>query len=93
MLVLRGRLGLLIFDDAGKVVQVQELSAGGSAMGVDIPHGCWHSLLALEAGSVFFEAKAGPYTALTNAERASWAPLEGDARVAAYLQELRACFS
>lgn len=92
MLVLRGRLGLVIFDDAGAVRQAIELSAGGDQLGVDIPHGCWHSVLGLAPGTVFFEAKAGPYLALSDAERAGWAPAEGDAGVPAYLAGLRALF-
>lgn len=92
MLVLRGRLGLVIFDDAGGILEAVELVAGGERCGVDIPHGSWHSVLGLERGSVFFEAKAGPYVALSAAERASWAPVEGEPGAAEYLGKLRALF-
>lgn len=84
MLVLKGRLGLVIFDDAGDVVQTVVLVATGDIRGVDIPHGTWHSLVALEPGTVFFEAKAGPYRALTVEERAPWAPLENLFEAKAY---------
>jgi len=93
MLVLRGRLGLVIFDDAGGILQAVELTAGGASLGVDISHGCWHSVLGLEPGTVFFEAKAGPYVALTSEERALWAPQEGDAGAAGYLEKLRSLFA
>lgn len=53
------------------------MAAGGPVLGIDIPHGTWHTLVALAAGSVFFEAKAGPYMPLAAAERAAWAPAEG----------------
>ena len=92
MLVVRGRLGLLIFDDSGRVVESAVLIAGGERSGVDIRHGCWHSVLALEPGTVFLEAKAGPYVALTDAERAPWAPVESDAAAAGYLARLEVCF-
>lgn len=92
MLVLRGRLGLVIFNDEGRVEQSSVLSAGGDGCGVDIPHGVWHSVLGLEPGTVFFEAKAGPYVALQDQERAPWAPLEGDAQAIPYLASLRALF-
>ena len=92
MLVLRGRLGLVIFDDAGGIIRTVELTAGGASLGVDIPHGCWHSVLGLESGTVFFEAKAGPYLALQAEERASWAPQEGDVTAPGYLEKLRAMF-
>jgi len=88
--VLRGLLGLAIFDDAGNVVQAARVGAGGAAIGVDIPHGTWHTAVALEADTVFLEAKAGPYLPLTEAERAPWAPAENSAAAAAYLANLKA---
>lgn len=93
MLLLRGRMGLVIFDDSGKIRQTVCLEAGGKQQGVDIPHGCWHSVLGLESGTVFLEAKAGPYLALTPEERAPWAPQEGEATAKNYLAELHALFS
>ena len=93
MLVLRGSLGLVIFAEDGQVIQAIELAAGGTRCGVDIPQGCWHSVLALCAGTVFFEAKAGPYRPLGDEERAPWAPLEGDAAAVAYARQLQGLFS
>lgn len=96
MIVLRGRLGLVIFDAAGTVTQTAELAPGSDHhghLGVDIPHGSWHSVLALEPGTVFFEAKAGPYAPITPEERAPWAPAEGDAAATAYLEKLQALFA
>jgi cupin fold WbuC family metalloprotein len=87
-LVLRGRLGLVEFDDAGRVVRTLVLGTGGEAMGVDIPHGTWHTAFALESGTVFFEAKAGPYRPLAADELAPWAPKEGAPEAAAYLAAL-----
>jgi len=93
MIVLRGALGLVIFDDAGVVARNALLQAGGVCRGVDIPHGTWHTLVALESGTVFLEAKAGPYLPLVPAERAAWAPAEGEVAAADYLGKLRALFS
>lgn len=90
MLVLRGRLGLVLFDDQGAITRAVALAPGAGAMGVDIPHGTWHSVLALAAGTVFFEAKAGPYRPLSADEKASWAPGEGDVAAAAYLARMEA---
>lgn len=92
MVVLRGRLGLVLFDDDGGVKSVFTLGAGGDALGVDIPHGAWHAVLALEGGTVFLEAKAGPYRPLTADERAAWAPAENDAGAGTYLESLRGRF-
>jgi cupin fold WbuC family metalloprotein len=85
MLVLRGTLGLVTFDDTGAVVNAVKVSHGGTPIGVDIPHDTWHTVFALESGTVFFEAKAGPYVPLAADEKAAWAPAEGDPAAAACL--------
>jgi cupin fold WbuC family metalloprotein len=90
--VLRGQLGLVIFDDAGNPVKTARVGAGAAAIGVDIPHGTWHTAVALEPDTVFLEAKAGPYLPLTETERAPWAPAEGSAGAAAYLAGLKTRF-
>lgn len=88
MVVLRGRLGLVEFDDAGGVRRTAVLGSGGDALGVDIPRGTWHTVFALETGTVFLEAKAGPYRPLSAEERAPWAPAEDAADAGDYLQRL-----
>lgn len=88
IVVLRGRMGLVIFDDQGGVLSATVLAAGGAVLGADLPHGTWHTLVCLEGGTVFLEAKAGPYRPLTEAEKAAWAPAEGDPAAAAYLDQL-----
>jgi cupin fold WbuC family metalloprotein len=88
IIVLRGCLGMAVFDDAGELVQALRLGPAENALGVDIAHGTWHSVFALVAGTVFFEAKAGPYRPLTEAERAPWAPSEGSTEAARYLAHL-----
>ena len=92
LVVLRGKFGLVVFDGTGKVVRSQMIEAGGEVCGVDIPHGTWHSLVSLKSGSVFFEAKAGPYMPFTPEEKAPWAPAEGDATAAAYLLRMEKLF-
>lgn len=91
-IVLRGRIGLVLFDDAGKVVQTIDIEAGGDVNGVDIPHGTWHGVVSLQPGSVFFEAKAGPYLPFTPEEKASWAPAENDVGAKEYLYRLQQFF-
>lgn len=78
ILCVKGRLGCILFDDSGAVQETCVLAPDGERFGVDIAHGQFHSLVALEPGSVMFEAKAGPYRALTEAEFATWAPAEGE---------------
>lgn len=89
MILLRGSLGVVFFDENGNVVQKAVLAVGGDAVGVNIPCGEFHTVVSLESGTVFFESKAGPYRALTAEERAPWAPGEGSDASDAYLAELR----
>jgi len=91
MLVLRGALGLVVFDDAGRVVLTEKVG-GAAVVGIDIAHGTWHTVIALEPGTVFLEAKAGPYLPLAAAERAPWAPAENAAEAPDYLAGLRRLF-
>ncbi|MBI5109545.1 MAG: WbuC family cupin fold metalloprotein [Rhodocyclales bacterium] len=88
--VLRGLLGLVLFDDAGKIVRLVRVGAGTTAIGVDVAYGTWHTAIALEDNTVFLEAKAGPYLPLTSEERAPWAPAEGGDSAAGYLAKLKA---
>jgi len=92
LVVVRGSFGLVFFDEAGNVTQTAIAKATGDVVGVNIPHGTYHSLIAMEPGSVFFEAKAGPYVPITDAERAPWAPREGEPQAPAYLRKLEALF-
>nr|WP_298166386.1 WbuC family cupin fold metalloprotein [uncultured Pseudomonas sp.] len=84
LLVLKGRLGLLIFNEAGEVLDKRVLQAGGDCIGVDLPPGVFHALVVLEADSILFECKAGPYKPVGEGELADWAPREGEPGVAEY---------
>lgn len=75
-MVVRGRLLVLLFDDAGRVTQ-REIVTPTEAVGFEIPAGVWHSVLALQSGSVFMEVKKGPYSPLPDKDFAKWAPKEG----------------
>ncbi|WP_243369845.1 WbuC family cupin fold metalloprotein [Geotalea sp. SG265] len=88
--IVRGRLGILTFGDDGTVLQATVLSAESGAIIADIPHGVFHTAVSLEPGTIFFEAKAGPYRQLTEAEIAPWAPEDGTPRAENYLAELMA---
>ncbi len=92
IIILRGKLGAVFFDDAGGVTQTVVLQPGGAAVGINVPHGAYHAVLALQAGTVFFEVKAGPYLPFTAEEKAPWAPAETAPAAAGYLERLRALF-
>jgi hypothetical protein len=69
------------------------IAPNSAAVGVNIPCGLFHTLLSLEPGSVFFEAKAGPYEAQSDKDWPQWAPVEGRDEASAYLEGLRALFA
>jgi cupin fold WbuC family metalloprotein len=92
LVVVRGRLGAVVFDEAGSVVDTAVLVAGSERFGIDLLHGTYHTVLALEPGTVFLESKAGPFRPLEIAEQAPWAPSEGARDAQAYLGALRDLF-
>jgi cupin fold WbuC family metalloprotein len=93
MLVLSGKLGFLSFDEAGHIIGQHVLEAGGPLLGIDITHGCYHTVLALTPNTIFFEAKAGPFEALAADEIAQWAPAEGSPEAHNLWQQWRARFN
>ena len=75
-IVVRGNMALVVFDDEGGVEQILPFGDSFNVKAIDLPAGQWHSLLALEAGSIFFETKPGPYAPLSDKDFASWSPPE-----------------
>jgi len=88
-IAIQGRFAALIFDDHGKVTERIEFSPGGDVFGAEIKPGTWHTVIALQDGSVFFEVKQGPYTPLSDKDFAGWAPAENTREVNVYLDWLR----
>lgn len=62
--LLRGRLRVMYYDDAGCLEDETVLDPAVGCYGVHIPRGQWHSLEVLAPGTVLFEAKDGPYMPL-----------------------------
>lgn len=90
--LLRGRLGIIIFADDGSVAETVLLSQVTGNLAVDILHGVYHTAVSLETGTVFYEAKAGPYLPLAEDEKAAWAPEDADSLAKGYLEQLRGLF-
>ena len=93
MLLLRGRMGMIFFDECGNVTGTACLAAGSDTFGIDIPAGQYHSIVCLEEDTVFLEAKAGPYRPFLPEELSHWAPAEGTPEVAGYLAGLERLFT
>lgn len=72
---LAGRAVVLVFDERGTVQERIEL--GPEVPIAEIPPGTWHTLAALESGTVLFEVKPGPYAPLAPEGFAAWAPADG----------------
>ncbi|OGV67459.1 MAG: hypothetical protein A2283_01530 [Lentisphaerae bacterium RIFOXYA12_FULL_48_11] len=92
MVMVRGKMGLVTFDNNGNILEAVLMEAGGDVVAISIPHGVFHTLVSLEPGTIFFEAKAGPYRPLQSEEKASWAPAEGAPEVLSYLAVLTELF-
>lgn len=91
--VVRGLIGLSIYDDDGNVVERHCVGPQGECVGFDIEPGLWHGLVVLEDDTVIYEVKQGPYAPLTPDNVASWSPDEGDKQsVAAFIRELESSF-
>ena len=59
---LRGRLVWEFYDELERVCTERiELSPNGSVVALNVPQGQWHTVKALESGSVILEMKEGPY--------------------------------
>lgn len=59
---LRGRLVWEFYDDLDrKCTETIELSPNGPVVALNVPKGQWHTVKALESGSVIMEMKDGPY--------------------------------
>ena len=59
---LRGRLVEEYYDELERIcTEAIELSPNGSVVAQNIPAGQWHSVRALESGTVILEVKDGPY--------------------------------
>ena len=88
-MVLRGRFHILTFDEHGKVTARYSVGADTASMAYETPRATWHTLVADTDGAAFLEVKQGPYDPATASEFATWAPAEGDAGAAAFLEWLR----
>ena len=91
-IIMSGRLGIVLFADDGEITESVLLSHGSGNLAVDIPHGVFHTAVSLESGTVFYEAKAGPYRPLSKDEVSPWAPEENDPQAQLFLKHLRSLF-
>ena len=66
---LRGRLVWEFYDELERIcMETIELSPNGQVVALNIPAGQWHTVRALESGSVILEMKEGAYEPLSPAD-------------------------
>lgn len=65
VIIVRGKVKEILFNEAGEVVEEILMEVGGDCPVLQIPAGQWHSIEALEEGTVIFEAKDGAFAPLS----------------------------
>lgn len=85
---LRGSFAVVIFNDDGEITDLEILNPLKGNYGVEISPRIWHSLVALEPGSVAYEIKDGPYDAEVDKNFAIWAPPEDSQEAAAWVNRI-----
>ncbi|HNX86266.1 MAG TPA: WbuC family cupin fold metalloprotein [Bacteroidales bacterium] len=85
---LRGRILVVEFHPDGNILESIVLDPFKGKYGAEIAPRTFHSLIALEPGSVVYEFKDGPYDPIDDKNFAHWAPSENDPGVRDYLRQL-----
>jgi len=96
LIAAKGLFALIVFNEEGEVRHVERFGTEryyrndpAISLGVELPAGIWHTVIALEPDSVLLELKAGPFNPDAAKEFAPWAPEEGSAEAEEYLCCLR----
>lgn len=92
LIVIRGLMALITFDDEGSITNVIRLGTekfGAKVCNaVEIPSTVWHTVVSLKKGSVLLEIKAGPFDSSQPKDLAGWAPAELTLDAKNYLAQL-----
>ena len=62
--ILRGKLDVHAYNDQKEHIATYRLDPKEGKFGISMPAGSWHNVEVLEAGTVIFELKEGPYAPL-----------------------------
>ena len=68
VVILRGKIRWLFYDDQGKETERVTLDADGNLRMLNVEKDRWHSLECLTSGAVLYESKDGPYRPLQDDE-------------------------
>ncbi len=76
-LILQGAVGIIIMDETGQILGKELVSANGSTLGLELPEGVYHTVVALAPDTVTLEVKEGPYNPSADKEFLEIFPAEG----------------
>lgn len=88
IIVLRGGICYITFNQKGEIVSHNKLNAGSNYFGVDTEPNVYHSFYALKEDTVIYEVKPGPYVKELDKDFAPWSPEEGTNEAIEYLNKL-----
>ena len=88
-LVVRGALDLIVFDESRRVTARHAFGTGAGNIAYENGPGIWHTVVVNADATAFLEVKQGPYDPASASEFAGWAPAEGEAGVARFLDWAR----
>jgi cupin fold WbuC family metalloprotein len=86
-LLLKGKLAVVFFDNSGNITGHIILD-NKENYGVEIAPAEWHTIIALESGTIVYEIKDGPYSVADDKNFAPWAPKEGDKDCLQFLNQI-----
>jgi cupin fold WbuC family metalloprotein len=87
-IILKGKLLVVLFEDDGMIKESTILNRDKEIFGIEIPPGCYHTIVALEKNTCVYEVKDGPYDITNDKQFANWAPAENDPESSTYLELL-----
>jgi cupin fold WbuC family metalloprotein len=95
LMAIKGLFGFVLFTDQGLIESVTIFGSEKYAeklsipSGLELPAGVWHTVVSLVNDSILFEVKCGPFDPSLAKQMAPWAPEEGHASAAQYLETLK----
>ncbi|MBL4827709.1 MAG: WbuC family cupin fold metalloprotein [Spongiibacteraceae bacterium] len=84
--MIKGELGLFIFDQQGGIKTAQHLSTTSTAI-TRIGTGSWHTLLPISDFVLYHESKPGPFISNSDSQYPDWAPDGENTQTALNYQE------
>lgn len=88
MLRISGAFAVILFNESGTIMEKQIMDDHGGPIALEIPAQTWHSVIALETGTVMFEVKEGPYSPVEDKDFAAWGPAENTPEAGLFLRWL-----